>query len=155
MRVALTESKYATPSQRSAFYDGFLERIRKLHEVEFATVAGAIPYGYSDDTPAFSIEGQPKQLGEQRTAERNSISPDYFRLLHVRLVEGREFDDRDTADSPRVAIVSESLARRYWPGISVLGRRLKIGEDDSKNPWATVVGVVENVDYSPWEHDLV
>jgi putative ABC transport system permease protein len=155
MRVSLPESKYATSRQRAVFYDRFLERIRELHEVESATVAGVIPYGYSYDAPAFSIEGQAKQLGQQRTAERNSIGPDFFRLLHVRLVEGREFDDRDTADSPRVAIVSESLARRYWPGISVLGRRLKIGEDDAKEPWATVVGVVENVDYSPWEHDLV
>jgi putative ABC transport system permease protein len=155
MRVSLPESKYATSRQRAVFYDRFLERIRELHEVEFATVAGVIPYGYNDDTPAFSIEGQPKQLGEQRTAERNAIGPDYFRLLHVRLVEGREFDDRDTADSPRVAIVSESMAHGNWPGISVLGRRVKIGEDDSKDPWATVVGVVENVDYSPWEHDLV
>jgi putative ABC transport system permease protein len=155
MRVSLPESKYATSRQRAVFYERFLERIRELHEVESATVAGVIPYGYNDDTPAFSIEGQPRQLGEQRTAERNAIGPDYFRLLHVRLVEGREFDDRDTANSPRVAMVSESLARRYWPGISVLGQRLKIGEDDSKNPWATIVGVVEDVDYSPWEHDLI
>jgi putative ABC transport system permease protein len=70
-------------------------------------------------------------------------------------MEGREFTDRDSADSPRAAIVSESLARRYWPGTSALGRRLKIGDDDSKTPWVTVIGVVADVDYSPWEHDLV
>jgi putative ABC transport system permease protein len=155
MRVALPESKYATPSQRSAFYDRFLERIRELHEVDSATVASVIPYDNEDDTPAFSIEGQPRQLGELRTAERNSVGPDYFRLLRVRLMEGREFTDRDSADSPRAAIVSESLARRYWPGTSALGRRLKIGDDDSKTPWVTVIGVVADVDYSPWEHDLV
>ena len=155
MRVSLPESKYPTSRQRAVFYDRFLERIRDLHDVDSATVAGVIPYGYNDDTPGFSIEGQPKQLGELRTAERNSIGPDFFRLLRVRLVEGREFSDRDAADSPRVAMVSESLARRYWPGSSALGRHLKIGEDASKNPWATVVGVVADLDYSPWEHDLV
>ena len=155
MRLSLPESKYATPRQRAEFFDRFLERIRKLNGVESASVAGLIPYGNGDDTPAFSIEGQLKQLGELRTAERNSISPDYFRLLRVRLVEGREFTDQDSADSPRVAIVSESLGRRYWPSSSALGRHLKIGEADSKNPWATVIGVVADVDYSPWEHDLV
>jgi putative ABC transport system permease protein len=155
MRVSLPESKYATSRQRAVFYDRLLERIRELHEVDSATVAGVIPYGNNDDTPAISIEGQPKQLGELRTAERNSTGPDYFRLLHVRLLQGREFNDRDTADSPRVAIVSESLAHRYWPGSSALGRHLKIGEDDSDNPWATVVGVVADLDYSPWERDLV
>src|SRR6266404_3830023 len=154
MRVALPASKYATPSQRSAFYDRFLERIRELHEVDSATVASVIPYDNEDDTPAFSIEGQPRQLGELRTAERNAVGPDYFRLLRVRLLEGREFTDRDSADSPRVAIVSESLARRYWPGSSALRRRLKIGDDDSKTPWVTVIGVVADVDYSPWERDL-
>jgi putative ABC transport system permease protein len=155
MRVSLPESKYATSLQRGVFYDRFLARIRELHEVDSATVAGVIPYGYSDDTPAFSIEGQPKQLGELRTAERNSIGPDYFRLMHIGLMEGREFNDSDAADSPRVAIVSESLARRYWPGVSAIGRRLKIGEDEAKDPWATVVGVVADIDYSPWERDLV
>ena len=155
MRVALPGSKYATPSQRSAFYDRFLERIRELHEVDSATVASVIPYDNEDDTPAFSIEGQPRQLGELRTAERNSVGPDYFRLLRVRCMEGRDFTDRDSADSPRVAIVSESLARRYWPGSSALGRRLKIGDDDSKTPWATVIGVMADVDYSPWERELV
>src|SRR6266404_5579067 len=155
MRVSLPGSKYATPRQRAQFYDHFLERIRELREVDSATIAGVIPYGNDDDTSAFSIEGQPKQLGESRMAERNSISPDFFRLLRVRLVEGREFSEWDSADSPRVAIVSESLAQRYWPGSSALGRRLKIGEDGSKDPWATVVGVAANVDYSPWEHDLV
>jgi putative ABC transport system permease protein len=155
MRVILPESKYATARLRAVFYDHFLERIRAPHDVDSATVAGVIPYGNNDDTPVFSIEGQTKELGELRTAERNSVGPDYFRLLHVRLLEGREFNDGDTADSPRVAIVSESLARRYWPGTSALGRRLKIGENDSKVPWAAVVGVVADVDYSPWEHDLV
>jgi putative ABC transport system permease protein len=154
MRVALPGSKYATPSQRSAFYDRFLEQIRELHEVDSATVASVIPYDNEDDTPAFSIEGRPRQLGELRTAERNSVGPDYFRLLRVRLVQGREFTNRDSADSPRVAIVSESLARRYWPGSSALGRRLKIGDDDAKTPWITVIGVVADLDYSPWE-DLV
>jgi putative ABC transport system permease protein len=155
MRVSLPGSKYATPRQRAVFYDRFLEHIRELHEVESATIAGVIPYGNEDDTPAFSIEGQPKQLGELRTAERNSIGPDYFGLLRIRLVEGRQFTDRDSAESPRVAIVSESLARRYWPSSGALGRRLKIGEGDSKDPWATVVGVVADVECSPWEHDLV
>ena len=155
MRVSLPGSKYATPSQRSAFYDRFLGRIRELHEVDSATVASVIPYDNQDDTPAFSIEGQPRQLGELRTAERNAVGPDYFRLLRVRLLEGREFTDQDSADSPRVAIVSESLARRYWPGSSALRRRLKIGDDGSKNPWVTVIGVVADVDYSPWERDLV
>jgi len=155
MRLSLPESKYATPRQRAAFYDRFLERIRELNGVDSASVAGLIPYANGDDTPAFSIEGQAKQLGELRIAERNSISPDYFRLLRVRFVEGREFTDQDSADSPRVAIVSESLGRRYWPSSSALGHHLKIGEADSKNPWATVIGVVADVDYSPWEHDLV
>src|SRR5205085_6133868 len=155
MRLSLPKSKYASPRQRTAFYDRFLERIRELPNVDSASVAGLVPYGNAYDTPAFSIEGQPRQLGEFQAAERNAISSDFFRLLRVGLVEGREFTNGDSADAPRVAVISESLARRYWPGSSALGHRLKIGDEDSKDPWATVVGVVANLDYSPWEHNLV
>jgi putative ABC transport system permease protein len=154
MRVVLPDSKYAAPRQRSDFYDRLLDQLNHVQGVESAAVAAVIPFGETSDTDSFSVEGQTKQLGEFRNALIDSVSPDYFRLLHVPVKEGREFSDRDSADATRVVIISESLARRYWPGRSPLGHHLKTGEDDSKNPWAVIVGVVADVYYNPWQHDL-
>src|SRR5256885_7679143 len=101
MRLSLPKSKYASPRQRTAFYDRFLERIRELPNVDSASVAGLVPYGHAYDTPAFSIEAQPRQLGGFQPAERNAITSDFFRLLRVSLVEGREFPTGDSSDPPR------------------------------------------------------
>jgi putative ABC transport system permease protein len=154
LRAVLPDSKYAAPRQRSDFYDRLLEQLNHVQGVQSAAVAALIPFGETSDAESFSVEGQPKQIGEFRSALFDSVNPDYFRLLHVQVKEGREFSDRDSADAPLVVIISESLARRYWPGRSPLGHHLKIGDDDSKNPWAAVVGVVADVYYNPWQRDL-
>jgi hypothetical protein len=65
--------------------------------------------------------------------------------MSIPILEGRDFDNRDTRETVRVAIVSDALARRLWPGTSAVGRQLKVGAPDSPSPWATIIGVVGNV----------
>jgi putative ABC transport system permease protein len=72
------------------------------------------------------------------------ITPGYFATLGVRVVEGREFTEEDGA-TPRVTIVDEALARRYWPGQSAIGKRVRYGPPDPKTPWHTVIGVVASI----------
>ena len=99
------------------------------------------------------IEGQPLAA---ESASRNPIlnweaaTPDYFRAMDIRLLQGRLFDDRDTAKSPPVVIIGQSLAARLWPGQDPIGRRmLAYGapEEGKKPVWQTVVGVVEDARY--------
>jgi hypothetical protein len=78
-----------------------------------------------------------------------TISPDYF-SLRIPLHQGRAIGERDGAESPPVAVVSERMARRYWPGESALGRRIKAGAADSDKPWLTIVGVVGEIQYDCW-----
>jgi len=151
-RVALPHSRYETPQQRVAFFDSLTERLKRSPGVQSSAVAIQVPFA-GGNSNSFSIEGQPVQPGEFHEAEYNDIGASYFQLLHVPLADGREFDDRDSADSPPVAIVSEGLAKRYWPGRSAVGHRVKPGGEDSKERWATVVGVVAEVNYNPWRHD--
>ncbi len=153
-RVALPLSRYATPQQRATFYDNLIDQLDHSSGVSSSAAAGEVPFS-GIDSNSFSLEGQPAQLGEYRLAAYNRITPSYFRLLHVPLVEGREFNDRDSADSTPVAIISESLAKRFWPGRSALGHRLKSGAEDSSAPWAMIVGVVGEVTYDGWRHDVV
>ena len=150
MRIQLPDSKYKETPQQSSFYEQVLRNLKAVPGVRSAAVATTIPYGNSALVDQISIEGLPKQAGEFRFTYLQSISPDYFRMLNIPLRNGREFADRDGAEAPSVAIVSEDLAQRYWPGQNPLGKRLKRGLEDSKFPWATVVGVVGDVKYDPF-----
>jgi putative ABC transport system permease protein len=153
-RVTLPKSRYATDQQRVAFFDSLREHLATNSGVQNATVALQVPFA-GNDTAEFSIEGRPVQPGEFRSADLNNVSPAYFELLHVPVLEGRPFDDHDTADSAPVALISDNLAKTYWPGRSALGHRVKLGGENSKEPWATIVGVVGEINYDPYRHDII
>ena len=85
-------------------------------------------------------------------AFESTVTPSYFETMRVRLIGGRFFDERDTASAPRVVIVDERLANRYWPGVNPIGRRMYTPSDlknllavSEKTQWHTVVGVVAEV----------
>jgi putative ABC transport system permease protein len=150
--VALPEYKYATPQQRAAFYDSLTERLNRASGVQGSVVATSLPFaGYFSDT--FSIENRPSQPGEFLHADVNNIGPAYFRLLRLSMLEGRDFSDADSSDAPLVVIVSEKLAKRFWPEGGALGHRLKLGDESSKEGWATIVGVAPEITYDPWTHE--
>ena len=151
-RVALPKSKYATPPQRASFFERLTAGLEHNSGVQAVAVASQVPFS-GGDPELFSVEGQPVQPGEFRQADFNHISPAYFRLIHVPLLEGREFSDRDSADAAPVAIVSQKFAKRYWPQGGALGHHIKPGEEDSKEPWVTIVGVAAEVTYDPWLHE--
>jgi len=153
-RVSLPLSRYATPRQRAAFFDNLINQLDHSSGVSSSAAAGQVPFS-GTDSDSFSLEGQPALFGEYRLADYNRVTPSYFRLFRVPLVEGRAFDDGDSADSAPVTIISESLAKRFWPGRSALGHRLKSGNEDSPAPWAMIVGVVAEVTYDGWRHDVV
>jgi putative ABC transport system permease protein len=119
--------------------------------VQSAAIATHPPYdwGGSIGTNVFSIQGRPlDKRGEMRNAIIQTISPNFFQLLNIALRQGRLLNDADGAEAPSVAVISESLARRYFPGENPLGQHLKAGSMDSERPWMTIVGVVDDVHYS-------
>jgi putative ABC transport system permease protein len=100
-----------------------------------------LPFSGSRTTSSFDIEGMPLRSSEEaRVADRRDISPDYFKAMSIPLLKGREFTDHDNASAPRVSIINEDLARKYWPGGDPLGQRLKLFDKD----WE-IVGVVGDV----------
>lgn len=147
LRVQLPESKYKLPQQRVAFYDQSLRRLGTLSEVGSATVASAVPYCNCLGSDPFSIEGRPAQPGEFQESYMQSVDRDFFRTMNLSLRSGREFTPQDGQGTARVVIISEDFARRYFPGQDPLGKRIKQGHDDSDAPWATVVGVVGQMQY--------
>lgn len=151
MNVTLSDTQYAKDSTRLAFLEQVLQRLSRLPGVESAAFVTHVPYseGGGVSTNTFSIEGRPlAKRGELRNAIIETASPNYFGVMKIALLEGRLLTDADGADAPPVAVVSESLARRYFPGEDPLGAHIKVGGIDSPRPWMTIVGIVNDVHYS-------
>jgi putative ABC transport system permease protein len=145
-QVALAGTKYQD-QQVAAFYATALERIRALPGVEAAGAVSNLPMNGTENISGFIIEGMPPPLPNQSpSGDRRSATPGYFEAMGIPLLRGRLFRDGDAAGAPRVAVIDETMARTYWPGMDPLGKRFHRGSSDSKAPnWITVVGVVGNV----------
>jgi putative ABC transport system permease protein len=148
--------RIAAPSQFKGeqiplFYQQVLERVRALPGVQSAVLARNLPMSGADPSMAISIEGTAPPPSQVPVVTRfRAIGPDYFSGLQTSLLSGREFTEHDTAASPKVAIVSQSLAKLYWPKENPLGKRLK--PEVTGSEWCTVVGVVADVRH--WAADV-
>jgi putative ABC transport system permease protein len=148
MNYTLPESQYPTPSARLAFHEQLLQQLGSIPGVQSASLVSHVPYseGGGIETSDFSIEGRSAQeRGELLNAIIENTAPGYFNQLSIALLDGRTLNDTDGLDSPPVAVVSESLVRRYFPGEKPVGKRIKVGPD---GPWMTIAGVVKDVHYS-------
>jgi predicted permease len=146
MRMDLPFPKYQKPETRSAFYDEVLRRVDEIPGVESAGMISFLPLSTSGMKFSFSVEGR-AQPGDMNLpfALYRAISTDYFRSTGIALQRGRFFDAHDAPNSIPVVVVNRKLAEHFWPGEDAIGKRLKVGPVDSPNPWATVVGVVNDV----------
>ncbi|MGD1082743.1 MAG: ABC transporter permease [Candidatus Sulfotelmatobacter sp.] len=141
-RIAAPSS--LTGARISDFYHDVAARVRVLPGVESAAVARDFPLSGIDPSMPIETEGKTPAPVQGETVTRiRAVGADYFHTLQIPLLEGRAFDEQDTATSSPVAIVSKSLARKYWPGESAIGKRVKPRFADSS--WYTVVGVAADV----------
>jgi len=125
MSVFLTPLRYSEPHQQLAFLDRAIEQIRAVPGVVSVGVSSTIPLAGRGSTQPFSIEGRPAgSVAEQPMAQTRYITPDYFRAISIPLRQGRFFSDYDRDTSVPVIIISEAMARRFWPGENPIGKRL-------------------------------
>jgi len=151
MNLTLPEVQYAKPSARLTFDEQILRGLATVPGVQTAALVTHVPYanGGGVGTGEFSIEGRaPAQRGEVLDAIIETTTPSYFNELNIALRGGRALTDGDGADAPPVAVISESLAHRYFAGETALGKHIKVGKTDSNGPWMTVVGIVNDVHYN-------
>src|SRR5271163_4823600 len=126
-----------------AFFKTLLDRVRELPGVESASLTSAVPMGYFDNADTLTIVGFNQPAGQPAPfAVYGLISPDYFHTLQIPLVRGRMFTDADDTSAPRVAIVNETMVKRYWHDVDPIGRQFRLATDVT-HP-VTVVGVAKN-----------
>jgi len=146
MNLALVGSRYATSTNQINFFQDVNSRIKALPGVQTAGLISSAPLSGGVYAGGFSIEGLvPRPENEDLVADRRMTSPNYFDALGVRLLQGRVFSDQDNQTSQGVAIVGESLARRFIPDEEPIGKRIKLGGRDSTRPWLVIVGVAGDV----------
>lgn len=147
MQLALPANRYAADQKKKAFFEEVLERTQTLPGVKNAAAAMTVPMSGYAGTPVQDASKPPLKLNERPIATVDVVTPGYFRALQIPLRRGRDFGERDRADTQRVAIIDENLARRFWPaypaGLDPVGQFLLVGGIDP-HP-AQIIGIVGNV----------
>jgi len=153
-QVWLPRAKYSNGHQVATFYRDVLQRIERLPGVESASAVNFPPLAIQYTTVSFTIDGHiPSPPDEELNARCSVISPEYFRTMNIPLLSGRPFNDRDADETHGVAIISASMARRFWPDSDPIGYRIRpqftrqryFWIPESRNLPLTIVGVVGDV----------
>lgn len=143
MSVGLPGRKYDTPEKQLAAAESLLERIRAVPGVGSTGVGHVMPYTGSDYVLGLEIESRPVPQSDLPSVNYFSVSPDYFKSMGIPLVRGRDFSARDRPDTPRVVIISQSLANQYFPGGDPVGKRISV--TNGGTVWREIVGVVGDI----------
>ncbi len=142
-------AKYAQRSSYATFLDQAIAALQSGSVIAAATPVNLSPFtGYGWDLPRWSAEGQNEQQGMANPSlDIESIHSNYFATMQVTIIRGRAFTEGDRERAMPVAIVSDDVAERTWPRQNPLGKRLKMGGIESREPWLTVVGVAVRTRY--------
>lgn len=141
-------SHYPDDSRINSFYAELVRRVQALPLVQSAALGTSLPF-IGDWGIVITPEGEPPDIRESfKTADLHGVTPDYHQTLGIELKRGRLFTADDRLNTLPVAIVSEPMARRYWPNQDALGKRFKWGSAQSSRRWLQIVGIVADVKQS-------
>lgn len=131
------------------FYRKLVDRLKETPGVESVSMSYSIPFNNNQTSRHLIVDGHVVRAGEEAPDTWvNMVDENYLNVMGTRVLSGRGFDARDTASSPKVAIVNETLAAKMWPGRNAIGKRFRFG--DKNAPELEVVGVAKNGKYTYW-----
>ena len=146
MNLVLPVAKYKDRPARAAFYHDLVQRVKVQPGVQSAALVNYLPLGGANSSDSYLVEGEPEPApGQEHDGRYRVATPDYFRSMDISVLRGRGFTEHDKADTVRVVVVNETLARKHWPGQDPLGRRIRFYGPLDEAPWMEVVGVVKDV----------
>ena len=143
MRINRSPAKSKDGSQNAIFFQNVIDRVKTLPGVESAGVASHMPFVFTEEWP-ITVESVANAGAQTQSVDTRTVSPDYFATMQIPLVGGQMFSAEDGPQSLPVIVANQAMVNRYWPNQDPLGKRIKIGNLDSKNPWFTVKGVVKD-----------
>jgi predicted permease len=143
MQLDLSAPKYNDQNTRTVFFKTLLERFRSIPGVVEAGATTTLPFSTGEEENGFFIEGRQMYPGQFFVAPFRIIDPDYFTVMGVPLHDGRFFTPQDDKDTTPIVMINDTMAKRYWPGESAIGKRIALTFEPNK--WRSVVGVVGDV----------
>ena len=148
--IALPNANYKTTDNVAGFYQRLLNNLNTLPGVRAVGAGTDLPWtGYDENLGGFTIEGKTPPPHEEFHARYHTASADYFRAIGIPLLRGRFFNDQDSKGAPRVLLINDVMARRYWPGEDAVGKRITFDDKPKDSDWFRVVGVVGDVKDTP------
>jgi putative ABC transport system permease protein len=146
MRLQLSPVYYPEPADRAGFLQRIEKQLETLPGVQAVGAVSQLPLSGAVLSSGFSpIDDSPLRDQPPETADLRGVTPGYFKALGIPLIEGRTFADSDSADAPRRAVIDESLAKRFWPNQSAVGKRIKWIRSETPLEVVGVVGSVKHV----------
>jgi putative ABC transport system permease protein len=150
-RVALPRSAYSTPQHRQNFAQRLLEEVHKQPGMQEVALTSSLPFATGNPSFGILMDGQEQGFPGMATANFRSVSSDYFRVMGIPLLKGRELSDADHERAPMVTVINETMARRYWPNANPIGQRIK--ETSNERAWREIVGIVGSVRHRAREEE--
>jgi putative ABC transport system permease protein len=145
MRLVVPDTKYNDFAKRTEFFQRVLERVRILPGVKAAGFTSALPLTWPGGTNGFTPEGMPLKRDVTYDANDRVVTPGYFETMRVPLRRGRLINESDGKDAPPVAVINETMARKFWPGQDPIGKRFKNFSVGDNAPWVRIVGITGDV----------
>jgi putative ABC transport system permease protein len=142
-RVVLPLAGYPTDTPVTAFYRTLRQRLAELPGVQSVGGTRLLPLTGTIGDWSITLEGKPTLPGENPNGDWQVVTPGYFETMGVRLVRGRFMTDADHESAPLVAVINETMAKRYWPDEDAIGKRFHLGTND--RPWITIVGIIGQI----------
>ena len=146
VEVQLPAKKYKEENQQLVFFQQLIEKVAALPGVQAVGASHVIPLSDNDYVLAFEIDGRPPlPPGASQSTNYYSVSADYFKAMGIPLIRGRLLTATDTKDSPHVAVINETMAKKMFPNEEAIGKRITFGRRDPKPDWYEIVGIVGDV----------
>jgi len=143
--LTLPGARYGDAPKVASFHRQLLDRVTALPGVQSAGVTSDLPWTGYDENAGFTVEGKTFPPNDGPSARYHYVSSDYFRTIGVPLIAGRFFNADDRQDAQLALLINRSMAERYWPGESAVGKRLTFSSQPKEKDWYTIVGVVGDV----------
>ena len=144
MNIGLPSLKYPKPENVIAFYKQASERISAIPGVKAAGVTSVLPLSDNFDGRGLEVEDHPTPPGEAYNVDLYVVTPGYLRAMEIPLQKGRAISEQDTGEAMKVALINRSTADQFWVNQDPIGKRIRLVGDE-KNPWRTIVGIVNDV----------
>src|SRR5215216_4438974 len=143
MRINRSPAKSKDGSQNAIFFQNVIDRVRTMPGIEAVGVTSHTPFVFTEDWP-ITVESVANAGLQTQSIDTRTVSAGYFTTMQIPLVGGQVFSLEDGPQSPPVVVVNQAMVNRFWSNQDPIGKRIKLGNPDSKSAWFTVKGLVKD-----------